>query len=317
MLSNALQQLDLKTLTGLLYLLEERHVGRAAARLNLSQSAMSRLLNRLREAFDDPLFIRTAQAMVPTAKAMTLETPIRQMLQKIASLDESYAFSPHSSERVFRLQTTHYQAQAYVPAIAERFYQAAPHAILETSTLTEASLLSPAQPRVDVVLCSEYVQVPTYFETKLLGYETFRCLMAKDHPLARQDSISMDDYLAYSHILVTMGGSGWVISDSVLGERAQERRFALRTPYFLAALETVGRTQLLMSTSGLLPERFQEQFGLVMKPLPVAFPDIRYFIGWSKFVSQDPAATWFRQLVREVATSLIPYPESVRDGGEI
>lgn len=309
MISNALQQLDLKTLTGLLYLLEEHHVGRAANRLNLSQSAMSRLLNRLREAFDDPLFIRTSTAMVPTAKAQMLEAPIKQMLQRMASLEGSNEFSPDSSQRVFRLQTTHYQAQAYVPAIAERFYKVAPHAILETSTLTEASLLSQSQTRADVILCSEFVQVPNYFETRLLGHETFRCLMAKDHPLASQDSISIEDYLAYSHILVTMGGSGRVVSDSVLGERAQERRFTFRTPYFLAALETVGRTQLLMSTSGLLPERFSEQFGLVMKPLPVSLPDIRYFIGWPKFVTQDPASAWFRQLVMDVTHDLIPYPE--------
>ncbi len=66
------QQLDIKSLTGLLYLLEERNVGRAADRLFISQSAMSRVLIRLREAFDDPLFVRTARGMIPTTKAVAL-----------------------------------------------------------------------------------------------------------------------------------------------------------------------------------------------------------------------------------------------------
>ncbi|MFT4574589.1 MAG: DNA-binding transcriptional LysR family regulator, partial [Marinomonas primoryensis] len=86
MIPSALQHLDLKSLTGLLYLLEERSVGRAADRLYLSQSAMSRLLNRLRDAFNDPLFIRTAKGMVPTSKALALEAPLKLMLEQIAGL---------------------------------------------------------------------------------------------------------------------------------------------------------------------------------------------------------------------------------------
>lgn len=309
MIPSSLQHLDLKSLTGLLYLLEERNVGRAADRLYLSQSAMSRLLNRLRDAFDDPLFIRTSKGMVPTSKALALEAPLKLMLEQMVGLESPPDFQPQSSNRVFRLQTTHYQAQAYVPAIAERFYQEAPFASLETTTITETSLVSQTEHSVDVVLCSEYIEIPNTYRKVLLGREKFRCIMSNNHPLAKQDKISLDEYLSFSHVLVSMGGTRRVVSDFVLADRAHERRFAFRTPYFLSALETVGRTSLLISTSGLLAERFCDQFNLTMKPLPVEFPDSKYFLSWPKSIERDPAVEWFRKLTEEVAKSLIPYPE--------
>ncbi|WP_262368434.1 LysR substrate-binding domain-containing protein [Marinomonas sp. IMCC 4694] len=133
--------------------------------------------------------------------------------------------------------------------------------------------------------------------------------MSAKHPLANKPRLSLEDYLAYSHVLVNLGGSHSVITDALLGERARERRFAFRTPYMLAALETVGRTSLLMSNSGLLPERFRQQFGLVVKDLPMDFPFIRYYSSWPKTVENDPGVQWFRGICERVVKALIPYPE--------
>jgi DNA-binding transcriptional LysR family regulator len=310
MISNALQQLDLKSLAGFIYLMEERHVGHAADRLSLSQSAMSRLLTRLRNAFADPLFIRTANGMIPTSRALELETPIKYMLEKMTTLGALSDFQPQTSTRTFRLQTTHYQAQAYVPEIAKRFYQEAPLAVLETSTITENSLLSQAEHSVDIVLCSEYIHVPNSFDKALLGREKFRCIMSNTHPLAQKTNISLDDYLSYGHIQLNMEGSEKPFSETVLEERAKERRFVFRTPYFLAALETVGQTSLLMSTSSFLPERFSQSFGLVIRELPFLSPDPHYYICWPRTKTNDHAVEWFREIIAQSVKSIIPYPET-------
>ncbi|SHI28549.1 HTH-type transcriptional regulator SyrM 1 [Vibrio aerogenes CECT 7868] len=310
MLSAELQHLDMKSLMGLLYLLEERNVGRAANRLFLSQSAMSRLLQRLRDAFHDPLFIRTSKGMIPTAKATALERPIRVMIENMAGLTSPQRFSPENTDRTFRLQTTHYQAQAYVPFIASQFYQHARHASLETSTVTETSLLHTTDNHADVVLCSEYIQLPGSYERQLLGHEKFGCIMSATHPLAQQSSITLDDYLNYHHILVNIGGSSRIYMNDALAERVRERHFTFRTPYFLAALATVGRTDLLLSSSRLLAERFQEQFNLVIHDLPFEFPDPRYYICWPKAMAEDPGGRWFRHLCGDVVRNNIPYPSS-------
>ncbi|KUI98384.1 LysR family transcriptional regulator [Vibrio sp. MEBiC08052] len=309
MLSSELQHVDMKSLMGLLYLLEERNVSKAANRLFLSQSAMSRLLQRLRDAFDDPLFIRTSKGMVPTAKAAALEYPIRQMIEQMAGLNSIRTFSPGQSERSFRLQTTHYQAQAYVPYIASRFYQSAPHASLETSTITETSLIHSTEHHVDVVLVSNYIQVPNSFERCLLGREKFGCIMSRNHPLASKPNITLDDYIQHNHILVSMGGTSRNFINDALKEQVKERRFSFRTPYFLAALATVGQTDLLLSSSRLLAERFQDQFGLTIRDLPFSFPDPKYYLCWPKALTDDPGSQWFRSLCREVIQDMIPYPE--------
>lgn len=310
MLPANLMHLDIKTLTALLFLLEERNVGRVADKLFLSQPAMSRTLSRLREAFDDPLFIRTSKGMLPTAKALALEMPLRQILEQMNALTSESEFDPTHSERVFRLQTSHYQAQAYMPTIAERFYRLAPNASLETSLVTENSLLRTENQTVDAVLCSEYVQLPSRFKRRLLGREKFAVIMSKKHPLAQQDNISLDEYLSYHHVLVTLGGSTQVYSESALGERARERHYALRTPYFMSALEAVGKTELLFSTSQLLALRFQEQFGLTIKPLPYDFPQVHYYLSWPSEQSHDPGGFWLRELCAGVVKDSIPYPAS-------
>lgn len=310
MLPNDMMHLDIKSLTGLLYLLEERNVGRAADKLYLSQPAMSRMLNRLREAFDDQLFIRTSKGMLPTSKALALEMPLRQMLEQMSGLTSEREFDPSKSERVFRLQTSHYQAQAYMPTIAERFYQLAPNASLETSLVTEDSLLRAENQTVDAVLCSEFVQLPSRFKRVLLGREKFGCIMSRHHPLAQKETISLDDFLAYNHVLVTLGSTTQTYSESALGERLRERRYSLRTPYFMSALEAVGKTELLFSTSQLLALRFQDQFGLTIKPLPYYFPPLSYHLSWPSEQSQDLGGLWLRNLCASVVRDMIPYPAS-------
>lgn len=310
MLSSNMMHLDIKALTALLYLLEERNVGRVANKLYLSQPAMSRILNRLREAFEDPLFVRTSKGMVPTSKALALEMPLRQILEQMGALSSELEFNPQKSERVFHLQTSHYQAQAYMPTIAERFYQLAPNASLETSLVTENSLLRTENQTVDAVLCSEYVQLPSRFHRELLGREKFGCIMSAQHPLADRERISLDEFLSYDHVLVTLGGGAQIYSESAIGERAKERRYALRTPYFMSALEAVGKTELLFSTSQLLAFRFQKQFDLVIKPIPYDFPPLNYYLSWSLEQSHDPGGIWFRNLCASVVQDMIPYPAS-------
>lgn len=308
MLSGPFQQLDMKSLTGLLYLLEERNVGRAADRLFISQSAMSRVLIRLREAFDDPLFVRTARGMIPTSKAIALENPVRQMLEQMASLTSAPPFVPYLSDRTFRLQTTHYQAQAYGPSIAERFYREAPNASLDTSTVTETSLLAASDQACDVALCSNFIEVPNHFERQLLGREKYVLIMSRNHPLAANDTVSVAEYLSFSHVLVSLGGGAKVAGNDALGRLAREKRFTLRTPYFMAALEAVGRTQLLFSSSGLLASQYAERFGLTIKPLPFASKDIDYYLVWPKAVDEDPGSLWLRDLCSRVVKELIPFP---------
>jgi len=159
-----------------------------------------------------------------------------------------------------------------------------------------------------VVLCSNFIQLTHQFERRLLGREKYVLIMARDHPLAEQDEVSVAEYLSFSHVLVSLGGGAKVLGNEALGKLAREKRFALRTPYFMAALEAVGRTQLLFSSSGLLASQYAQRFGLTIKPLPFESNDTEYFLAWPKAVDQDPGSLWLRTLCSQVVKELIPFP---------
>lgn len=303
-----LQHIDLKLLTSLEILLEERHVGRAANRMNLSQSAMSRVLNRLRELFDDQLFIRTAAEMIPTTRALELEGPLKFTLEQLSNLFQQQCFDPATSQRCFRIQTTNYQAQAYIPAIAEAFYQAAPNAQLDITPLQENTLLNQPINSSDLVLCTGMIKIPPKFHNIHMGHQQFLCIMSKNHPLAKKKKLILEDYLNYQHVLIKFGGDSHILSDAILGENQSKRRFGLRTPFYLSALETVGRTDLLLSSTTMLAERFAKQFGLVTKPLPLDFPKVDHYVAWTEDVHNDLGLIWLRELCFKTIREIIPYP---------
>lgn len=303
-----LQHIDLRLLTALALLLEERHVGRAANRMNLSQPAMSRVLGRLRELFDDPLFVRTATSMIPTTRAIALEAPLKATLEQLNNLFQQQCFDPASSERSFRIQTTNYQAQAYLPAVAQAFYQAAPQAQLDIVILNENSLTNQSMNASDLVLCSDQFDIPPGFHRKLLGKEHFMCIMSSSHPLADKPTLTLEDYLSCQHVLVKLGGDSHVPTDIALGEHSKKRRFGFKTPFYIGALETVGKTELLFSSTAMLPRRFAKQFGLIAKPLPLAFPQPNYYVAWAENVHNDPGLIWLRELAFNTVHGLITHP---------
>ena len=219
-------------------------------------------------------------------------------------------FEPVISQRNFRIQTSNYQAQSYIPAIAEAFYQQAPLAQLEIISLEENSLLNQSVTTSDLVLCSEYFKVPTGYHRVRLGHETFSCIMSRSHPLACKQTLTLDDYLACQHVMVKLGGNRQAISDDFLGENRGRRCFGFRTPFFVEALETVGRTNLLFTTTTLLPERFAQQFELISKPLPFELPEPNYFLAWAENVNSDPGLTWLRELCFDVIQKIIPFPSA-------
>lgn len=92
-----LNQLDLNLLKALAMLLDERNVTRAAQRLGVTQPAMSAMLNRLRDAFGDPLFIRAQRGLVPTPRALELVEPLRQIISDVSTLLQPVRFDPASA----------------------------------------------------------------------------------------------------------------------------------------------------------------------------------------------------------------------------
>ncbi len=146
-----IKSLDLNLLKAFDALFDERNVTRAADRLGLTQPAVSGMLGRLRDSFDDPLFVRTQRGIVPTIRAEELATPIRQILSEVGGLLQPAVFDPSTAEFTVSLAATDYALHAVVLPFCQDFGGSRPASGLQffplktrirKRALSEVSLIS-------------------------------------------------------------------------------------------------------------------------------------------------------------------------------
>src|SRR5262245_26534047 len=157
-------------------LITEGNVTRAAARLNLTQSATSQALAKLRNSLGDPLFVRVGQAMQPTAKAAAMASQVRQALEMMSqALDAATEFDPSRSRRSFRIAATDYSLLALLPELVRRVVRSAPGIQLITSAVSpDRGLDYIRDGRIDLLIAYFVVtRVPKNFRSRLLLKDTY------------------------------------------------------------------------------------------------------------------------------------------------
>ncbi|NQZ33546.1 MAG: LysR family transcriptional regulator [Oceanospirillaceae bacterium] len=291
----ALSQLDFKLLLCLNALIAHKNVSRAADEMHMSQPSMSRSLAKLRELFNDPLFVRTSHGMEPTSRAMALSQPLQRTLDQLSSLLISQDFSPKLCQRNFRLHMSSYTSQAHLAAIATDFYLQAPNAQLEIIDIKGKSLQHHSAQVIDLALGSQMTYVPDYFHQLSVGEEQMRCFMSATHPLANA-ALDLESFLQYPHAVVSLGGGPNLPLESQLNALGKSRKVGFRTPHYLSALEVVSNTQMLFNTSPIVPQGFARHFNLVAKKIPLKMPVSRYYLSWPPTLHKDPAHQWLREL---------------------
>lgn len=194
---------DLNLLVALRVLIEEGTVSKAALRLNLSQSAMSRVLGRLRILLDDPLFTRQGQRLIPTQKALEFNQSLTQPLESIRGILSPQEFEPKECRQKFTIATTDYAMQAILPFALPRIYQEAPNLQLELVPLQHNNLTHQLTTQgADLAICR-----PTYsvspLHSDVLGKVSVFCLLSHHHPLANKE-LALDDYLNGRHAMIAI-----------------------------------------------------------------------------------------------------------------
>lgn len=197
-----LRTLDLNLLKTLDALLDERSVTRAAARLALTQPAVSGMLNRLRDYFDDPLFIRAPHGMVPSTRAEALAAPVKRILADIDVLLQPVAFDPNTARLTFTLAATDYALRAVVVPFIAALKTQAPGIRVRVVPVTPGSLVSQLeQGAIDVALITPHT-TPDELHSRALYEERYVCMMRADHPNAGEP-MTLDRFCALEHVLVS------------------------------------------------------------------------------------------------------------------
>ncbi|WED21860.1 LysR family transcriptional regulator [Vibrio sp. JC009] len=294
---------DLNLLVALRVMIEEESVSKAALRLNLSQSAMSRVLGRLRELLDDPLFTRQGHKLLPTEKALELNRSLGEPLETIRAVLSDKVFEPHSCDQTFTIATTDYAMQTILPFALPRIYKEAPNVSLNFLPLQHDQLLDQLTTLgADLAICRPTSSVAP-LRSDVLGKVGVFCLLGRNHPLADKE-MTLDDYLEYPHAMIAISDGVKALLDDALRDQP-ERKMLIRAYHLEAALAVFETIPLIITVPADLAYLVAERYDLVIKPLPFEFTPFDYSMIWHQRCEHSPAQEWLRKLLKEECGRLI------------
>lgn len=300
-----LSRTDLNLLVLFEVVLDERHVGRAAARLNLSPSAVSHGLGRLRRLLNDPLFLRTPKGVVPTARAIELADPVKDALARMRSIiDIAEPFDPATSARRFTIGAPDGSAEFLSPLVTAMrrdaplidisVRQLLPSQGGTTETAWESAFADLEARAIDIAVIP-YGTVPARFAGRVLYEEDFVIAMRAGHPFA--DEPTLDRYVEMRHLVVSQTGDPNGFVDLALAAKGRSRRVALTVPNFMLALAIVSETDLVTA----LPRRFAAihaaRFGVVSVEAPLRLPRFQIRAITPKVALADAGLAWLFEAV--------------------
>jgi DNA-binding transcriptional LysR family regulator len=313
-----LSRTDLNLLVLFETVLREGHVGRAASALNLSPSAVSHGLGRVRRMLNDPLFLRTPRGVVPTDRALQLAPQIAEVLHGVrAVLQGSEPFAPATSTRQFRLGVGDAFLCTSGPALAARLAAEAPQvavAVLHIVPSFRQSLDEGPWDHVLAMLESReldlailpWITSPARFATRPLPGSEDRLVAVTraDHPYARDPSV--DSYCAARHLVVSVRGDPVVATDAALAELGRSRRVVMTAPNFTSALFLAAESDLVVSLPQSLVVAHGARFGLVATPLPFDVAPSNIVAVTPRAALQDAGVAWLVDLVASITWSASP-----------
>ncbi len=288
-------RLDLNLLVTLDTLLAERHVTRAAARLHLSQPAVSVQLARLREAFGDPLLIPGPRGMLPTARAEALRGPLREALAGLqAAVAPTAPFDPATADATWTIAASDYSGLAVVVPTLARLRAAAPRtrlAIRESVPQLVARLAEDGE--IDLGLQTMDRIAPAMHAQKLFD-ERYVLVARAGHPRLRRKP-TLATFCALEHVLVSPDGGGFSgVTDSALAALGRQRRVVLSMPHFIGAVSAVAASDLV----AMLPQRLVAgRADLQAFEPPLDLPGFEMGMFWHERRHRDPGHRWLREQV--------------------
>jgi DNA-binding transcriptional LysR family regulator len=293
--------LNLNLLPILDALLGERSVSGAGRRLGMSQPAVSSALAQLRVLFDDELFVRSGNAMVPTERALSLAAPLRSALITLAdALAPSATFEPKTLRRSFVIVTTDFVAFVLLPRLLARLEREAPGIELQIRAWPHHRV-SPELDRGDAdLMLGFYSDLPPRHFDQVLFEDRFVCAVRKGHPRVK-GKLSLSSYLELSHVLVSHDREARGVVDEALGERGLERRIGLRVSHFLLVPPILAETNYVAALSELIARPFARRLPLQVLPSPVPLPVAYVRQVWHARTHNSPAHVWLRATIAEVA----------------
>lgn len=285
--------LDLNLLPVFEALLTERNVTAAASHVGLTQSAMSNALGRLRQHFDDPLFVKTRTGMLPTPRAEELAGPLKQALALIrASELQRERFDPQTSGRSFRLYMTDVGEMRFLPGLMEHLRSTGASVKIETLQI-QMSELQDRMTLGEIDLALGYLpELSGAIERLPLFDEHYVCVTRED---GGANKLTLKRFISSPHVAIESMGSGHALFERALQREGIMRNVALRVPHFVVIPMIVAQTDLIVTLPSSVAERIAKPMNLRIHPLPFKFPKFEVSLFWHPRFASDPPIAWLRE----------------------
>ncbi|MGI4812395.1 MAG: LysR family transcriptional regulator [Janthinobacterium lividum] len=291
-------KLDLNLLPIVLALAEEGTVTAAARRLNMSQPALSGALSKLRDRFQDPLFVRTGRGMEPTPLALRLLQPIRLAMNIVEhDILQPVEFEPARSSKVFTLAMTDVGEMTFVPPLLDHLRREAPGMSIRTvspsSEQTERGLEVG-----DIDMAVGYfpdLKGNNFYQQRLFSHG-FACLLRVDHPI-RSARLTTKQFLAMGHAIVRAEGRSQEVFEKFLLKKGFKRSVVLSTSHFMSIPSIIARSDLVATVPLGLATAFSQMPSIRMVKPPYEIPKFDLRTHWHRKFHNDPTNRWLREVI--------------------
>lgn len=294
-----LARYDIKLLVALQVLLEEQNVSRAAERLCVTQSAMSKMLARLKETFGEELFIRTSYGIQPTDKALALTVPLSNALESLSALLTPKVFKPVDCERTFKISLMDNLATRVMPRLLKKLSKEAPNVKIQLKPWGRTSFDELANGQLDLIVNLVDVERANFYQQKLSDIQVC-ALVRKNHPLTKHKGYSIDEFLNYSFVKVIIPefNENHNKDQKILAALGKQRNVVFETNNMNCALQTVSETDYVMLGARGPNQSIYDQLGIEAIDIPkeLSAPKYSLKITWHQRQHLPKEQTWFRKL---------------------
>jgi DNA-binding transcriptional LysR family regulator len=300
-----IKSIDLNLLIILKILLDENNVTKASEKLNLSQSATSHALNRLRKMFNDPLLERSRTGMRPTARALALQGSLKNILLEIEQLVAEPIFRPEVATGTVRIAASDYGTTVILPSVLKQLARESPYINIECYDWHPDTMEKLGIGEIDLALgVAHFDDNDNQFRSQKLFPESFASVVRADHPII-QDSITLESYISWSHALITITGTPSTSIkkshkshvDRILEESGVTRRVMLKLPHFLSAALIIDRTDLILTLPRRIALLFTNIANIAVFEPPLDLGVYEYMQVWHARCDNIPLQAWIRNII--------------------
>ena len=277
---------------------EEQSVTKAAERLNLTQSAVSHGLERLRKIINDPLFVRSGRGITATYAAEQMVEDVRGVLRDMRSLSESRGFKLKVVTGKFVIAADDLLLSLLLPDLYSRIRSQAPNLDLHIVNIGSDPAISLRQGRFNLVL-TPIIPEGSEFKQQKIFEDQFVCFFDPECTSAPKN---LEDYLSRSHARIVFSSNETSSIDKLLSSKGENRRVALQVSSFSGLAGLMKGTELVALLPSSLKKKIMLNFEIGPSPLNIA--SLEFYQIWQNRDDKNPLHQWIRALLKELALKI-------------